>query len=273
MSLLLLRLVLAPALVVGVSLAARRWGATAGGVLTALPVVNGPVLLVIALDHGTAFGSRAATASLLGLLSLAAFVVAHAAAARRLPPLLALAAGWAGFGVATAALSPTHVPVGAAYALVLAGAALAWGAVGRIAGGAAAPPVGPPPRGDLPVRAAAAAILVLALTLAAGALGPHLSGLLAPFPVAASVLLGFTHAQRGATEAAVMGRGLLVGFLGFGAFNALVALELVPLGVAGAFALAAGVSVAVQALVLGARIVGRVRENAAPCPSPASRGS
>jgi hypothetical protein len=33
------------------------------------------------------------------------------------------------------------------------------------------------------------------------------------------------------------------------------------------------VSVAVQALVLGARSVGRVRENAAPCPSPASRGS
>lgn len=59
----------------------------------------------------------------------------------------------------------------------------------------AVPPPGPatavPPWWDLPARALAALGLVLTLTALSGALGPHLSGLLAPFPIIVSILAVF----------------------------------------------------------------------------------
>jgi hypothetical protein len=69
----LLKLVLAPALVVVSSLAGRRWGPE----LVALPIVAGPILSITYLDHGRRFVSRAASASLLGLVSRCARAVPH----------------------------------------------------------------------------------------------------------------------------------------------------------------------------------------------------
>ncbi|HTD58974.1 MAG TPA: hypothetical protein VK672_08780 [Solirubrobacteraceae bacterium] len=66
METLVLKVALAPLLVVGVTLAARRWGPRVGGMLIALPVVAGPILLVITLEHGEVFGARAARGALSG---------------------------------------------------------------------------------------------------------------------------------------------------------------------------------------------------------------
>src|SRR5436305_13374342 len=57
MPLLLLKLVLAPSLVGATSLAGRRYGMRLAGVLGGLPVVVGPILLALALDHGRTFAS------------------------------------------------------------------------------------------------------------------------------------------------------------------------------------------------------------------------
>jgi hypothetical protein len=66
----------------------------------------------------------------------------------------------------------------------------------------------PPPAWDLPARAGLTAVLVVALTGAAGALGPAVSGVLTPFPVAMSVIAAFVLAQDGGDAA----RSLLHGF-------------------------------------------------------------
>ena len=58
--LLAVKLTLAPAFVVGASLASRRFGPRMGGLIAGLPVVAGPILLVYALAHGRAFASGAA---------------------------------------------------------------------------------------------------------------------------------------------------------------------------------------------------------------------
>ncbi len=84
MALLAVKLLLAPAFVVGASLAARRFGPRVGGLIAGLPVVAGPILLVYALAHGRAFAAGAAAGTLLGLVSLIAFVVVYARLASRL---------------------------------------------------------------------------------------------------------------------------------------------------------------------------------------------
>ena len=55
------------------------------------------------------------------------------------------------------------------------------------------------------------------LTASAGALGPRLTGLLAPFPLYAAVLTVFAHAFDGGDAAASVLRGLLLGLFAFAA--------------------------------------------------------
>ena len=73
MAVLVLKVVLGPALVVGASLAARRFGSRVGGIVGGIPAITGSILVVLALDQGTRFASQAA-ASLLGMVGTLAFV-------------------------------------------------------------------------------------------------------------------------------------------------------------------------------------------------------
>jgi hypothetical protein len=240
------KVLLAPSFVVGASLAARRYGPRIGGMVGGLPVVAGPILLVYALTQGASFAAEAAAGTLLGLISLTAFVVVYGRLARHLPWLLSLLAGWFAFGVGTFLFSTLTIPVGAALALSCGGFIVGL----RLLPDPLSEPskVSPPPVWDLPLRALCALLLVLALTGASGWLGSRLSGLLAPFPVIASVLATFTHAQRGADEFLRLARGLIAGFFAFALFCFTLAISLPTLGIADSFALAIGVAILTQAI-------------------------
>src|SRR3954451_1971925 len=97
MSLLVLKLPLAPGLLTDTTLAWRRWGPRMAGWLGGLPVVVAPILLAITLEHGREFGSQAAAGALLGLLSLTGFILTYGWAARVMSWLPAAALGWVVF--------------------------------------------------------------------------------------------------------------------------------------------------------------------------------
>jgi len=248
-SALVAKLVLAPAFVVGASLAARRFGPRVGGLVGGLPVVAGPILLVFALEHGAAFAAQAAAGTLLGIVSLCAFIAVYArAAAMRVPWLASLLAGWAAFAAMTVLLDQVSIAAGASLAIVLAVLALTLTALPRGAGEPASR--AEPPVWDLPVRALSALALVLALTALAERLGPHLSGLLAPFPVIASVLSVFTHILHGEDDVARIMRGFVIALSSYAMFCFTLAVSLRSLGTAAGFALATAVALTTQSLVL-----------------------
>jgi hypothetical protein len=199
-----LKITLAPALVVAATLAARRWGDRVGGIVIAIPIVAGPVLLVLALDHGRAFVERAATGALLGIVAVTASWLTYLVLA--VPLAQVQASPFAGLLAALAAIAATRA------------------IMRRSKAGAAAPAPPEPPRWDLWARAAATSALVVALTTAAGALGPGLSGVLTPFPVATTVLVAFTAVQAGRASARRALSGYLAGLPGFAAFFVIVAL-------------------------------------------------
>lgn len=253
-TLLAVKVLLAPGFVVLASLAGRRFGVRIGGMFGGLPVVAAPILLVYALQHGERFAANASAATLLGLISLMAFVVLYARLASRWPWWVTLLAGWSTFALLSFLFSFVHVS--AVLALVLMGSTLA---LAPVLLPRAAMPIKPEsfqplPGWDLPLRAVSALALVLVLTAVAGRLGPQISGLLAPFPVIASVLAVFTHTQRGRHEVLALLRGLLLGYAAFGLFCFVLAVALRPLGTALAFALATAGALACQAAVFwGAR--------------------
>lgn len=244
MALLATKLLLAPLCVVGVSVAGRRWGVAVAGVLGGLPVVAGPILLVLTLVHGRSFGADAAAGALLGLGALTLFVVVYGLVAPRAGAAVSVLAGWAAFLVGVALLTLIEPPAEISLLLVGAGFALGY----RLLGAPAPPlaPPAPPPWWDLPGRALSALVLVVTLTAVSGALGPQLSGLLAPFPIVTSVLAVFTHLHGGVDQVRVLLRSFLVGFYGFAAFCFALAVALPDLETAAAFTLALIAALATQ---------------------------
>ena len=63
--------------------------------LSAFPLIVGPVLLIAAERHGAAFAAQAAAATLLGLVALAGFVVVYAWSAVRVGWAMSLLLAWA----------------------------------------------------------------------------------------------------------------------------------------------------------------------------------
>jgi hypothetical protein len=259
MSLLVLKLTLAPGLVAATTLAGRRWGPRVGGWLGGLPVVVGPILLALALQHGERFAAAAATGALLGLLALNAFIVAYAWLARVTWWLPALAGSWTAFALATLVLDGVALAAPPALAVVLASFFAAAALLPRTGRGAAPPAA---PRFDLLVRAGATAALVLTLTALSGALGPRLSGLLAAFPVLATVLAVFTHTQEGDAAVAEFLRGLVGGLASFAVFCFAVAELLPAVGVAAAFLIGSAAALVTHGVLLMLQRGGR-----APAPA------
>lgn len=245
--LLLLRLTLVPVFIAIVTLAARKWGPRAAGLVTALPAVAGPTLGFYAVQQGHAFAATAARGSLIGLVGVAAFSAAYAHASRRYGWLACVLVGWLAFGVVTVAA--LDVTVDAVSALLIAIMALL---VARALMPLAGPARGnwPAPAWDLPLRMIAAATLVFVLTAIADRLGPRLSGLLTPFPVATAIVAGFTHAQQGTPAVVRFFRGYMPALCSFAIFCFVFSRLLPVWGLAATCLAALAVQLLVQALLI-----------------------
>jgi hypothetical protein len=241
------KLVLVPILIATVTLGARRWGPRIGGLLTAMPVVTGPTLCFYAIDHGARFGASAAAGTLFGLAGVLGFCVVYAHAALRRAWPIALAGGWAAFLAITFGLS--SVPVNALVGLVMI-VALCAVALRILPAAEPMTPAPVPPIWDLPLRMGAAVALVMVLTSAAGRLGPQLSGLLTPFPLATALIAAFTHAQRGGRAAVTFFHGFVPALTTFAVFCFILAVALPQTAMVAAIGAAFVVQLALQAVLL-----------------------
>lgn len=256
MSTLVLKLVLTPALIGTASLAGRRWGPAVSGWFVGLPLTSAPIAFFLALSDGPGFASTVALGTMVGTVSQAAFCLTygHLATHGRWAGSLgwpgALIGGCLAFALATVALERLALSTVLSFLLVILtlGAGLRLMAGGG--GGAAPAPRRALPAWDLPARMVVATSFVLLLTEAAPALGPRLTGLLAPFPLYAATLAVFAHHLQGPRAAATVLRGLVIGLFGFAGFFLVLAVLLERAGIGPAFAAATALALGLQATSL-----------------------
>lgn len=241
MTVLALKLFLAPLLVVSSSLAGRRWGPRMAGILVVLPIVAGPILLILYLEHGSEFAASAASAATLAVVPLAPFALIFAYLSRRRGWLLTLLTSWAVVLLADLALAQVRLPAVLALLLALVALHLA-GTVLRRLDQTTPRSVATPPW-DLPARAVATALLVILVTGLATTLGPGLTGSLAPFPIALSVVCAFTTAQLGHAGVLALLRGVVPGLDGFALFCFLIAVLINRVGGVASFGIATAAAV------------------------------
>jgi hypothetical protein len=242
-----LKLVATPALIGTATLVGRRWGQSVGGWLVGLPLTTGPVAFFIALEQGTAFGAAAAAGSLGGAVAETAFAVAYGRSAGRGGWLRSLLVGSAAYAGVAAVLQGLALGLAALSGVAVVALIVSLRLLPTDSPGAAP---APSPSWDVPARMVLATAVVLALTALAPRLGATLSGLLATYPVFAAILTAFGHRLQGVGAAVGVLRGLLFGLFAFVGFCLVLALGLVPLGIATAFAAAIAVALLVQGISL-----------------------
>jgi len=236
-----IKLVSVPIFIWVVSTVARRWGHSIGGLVLGLPLTSGPVLFFLSLEQGNVFASGAALGTLMGLVPLAASCLVFS--------LLSFRTGWR---ASLLACCLTFFAV--AFILNYVSAPLLWSFVGVLTFLAVTRslfPSGPvervshePPGWEIPARAIAATALVLLITEASTILGPHLSGLLTPFPVYATILGVFTLKFDGTNACALFLRGVITGCFTTAVFLFLISSFIIQLG------LISGMGLAILAVLL-----------------------
>lgn len=245
--LLILKLLLVPCLIMAVTLAGRKWGATVAGCLAGFPVVTGPILFFLAVEQGPGFAAKAAVSATLAVLGNIAFGIAYSWTSRRRGWLLSLAYGWVAYFCMVAVLGVTTLPAWQTAIVTVAGLLLA----ARLYPAQGAQPVrASAPKSDLVHRMLAALALVWTVTVFSERLGPNWSGLFSVFPVMGSVLGVFSHRNAGQRHAVDLLRGMVQGFYAFSLFCLLLSLALVshPIGVSFCAALAA--AICLQAMLM-----------------------
>ncbi|RML52679.1 putative Membrane protein [Pseudomonas amygdali pv. morsprunorum] len=207
-----LKLLITPALMLAISLAARRWGTGVAGLLSGLPMTSALVMLFLSLEQGTVFASMAVPGALAGLAAIQATYLFYFLVTRRVSAVTGCVLALALYG-ATAFLMNLSGSLALSIVFTLLMVALIVLATSKQTPPDAAPYVALP-RWVIPMRMLTATLLLLAITASATWLGPVVSGLLAPIPVIAWPLAVFVHVQGGRYELAAIIRGNAIGAVG-----------------------------------------------------------
>jgi hypothetical protein len=229
LGLLLLKMAVAAAIVVGCSLLAERTGPLLAAMIATLPISAGPVYVFLAMDHDAAFIAAGALGSLNSNLANAGLSLVYVLLAQRFGTVICLAAALLTWLLIVSGLQKLSL----SFAALLALTPVAFLILHRIVRPyLAARPATPPGRPwyVIPLRAAAVAALAGTVTTVSARVGPAWSGVLATFPIVLSSLIAILQPRIGGPASAAVIANSLLGLLGFGFALALVHIAAVPLG-------------------------------------------
>ncbi len=239
----LVKLLVVPTFLLLISLAGRRWGPEVAGWLAGFPVLTGPILFLLALENGPGFAAAAATVSLSAVFGAVAYILTYARVCARRSPGLSLLSGLASWVCAALLLTSRPLALFVSLGIALLTLVLAPKLFPRVATPVLTAAV---PRWELPLRMLAGAVLTLAVTAAAAAIGPSWSGMFAVFPVIAIVLSVFSHRTSGPAFAVILLKAMVRGLYASTSFCLTLAAVLPHHGVTVSFLAATAVAVVVQ---------------------------
>lgn len=211
---LMIKLLIVPFFILLVSLAGRRWGTKVAGILSGMPVVAGPIVVLMAIDQGIVFGLHAAIAGISGVVSLLSFGITYCWLSQYRHWSISFLGGVAVWIITATLLTflPQNLYVVSVVAIL-----------GLIFTPLILPPlttIAIPARqfNDLALRMLAGGLFTLVVTALAYVMSSQWSGLLAVFPIIGSVMAIFTHIMQGKEAVVMLFHGTVRGLYSLTAF-------------------------------------------------------
>ena len=216
-----LKVAMTATIVVVVSVAAERSGPFIAALIAALPTAAGATYIILALEHPPAFIAASAIGGMAANAAVAIFALTYAALGQRHGIVLSLTVATFVWFAITAALRLAEWTPAATLTLNAIVFAFTIPLSARYRDAAVPRDAVKRTRYDLPLRAAAVALVVAVVTTASHWIGSFASGVFAVFPIVMASFVVIMHPRAGGkAAAAVLSHaqpalvGLALGFLG-----------------------------------------------------------
>lgn len=209
----LLRIALVPLAVSFALKVTERFGHVTGGVVSGVPIVAGPIVYALAIEHGSAYGISAAAGALRGCIALNAFTWIYSELSRSHHWPFVLISGLIAFGAVTSMNAVIAAPNGASFITSIVASMLVYKRLVDLG-----ERIDVWPRSKLLAPAVSALALAAIVVLGSHRLDASLSGALASFPVVTSVLAVHAHRSASAAAARQLLKGLSVGLICYACF-------------------------------------------------------
>ncbi len=246
MNILVLKLLMMPMVIGGITVISRKWGNKVGGVIGSMPWVAGPILAFFIIEQGREFGIQAVPGILTGIVSLVSFCYMYALLSKRLKWGVTVLISYLSFILTALVLDFFRPPLLFIYGIAIAAIIVALRYFPVPTETKKESHVSKQLKYDIPFRMLVATLFVLFITGVAKLLGPAWSGILTPFPIITSILAIFTHYLQGSKAAIIALRGIMIGLVGFTTFLFLQAFFLQEFSVFVSFLLALIINVLIN---------------------------
>ncbi len=250
---LLLKIAMTASIVVAASLVVERSGPFVGSLIASLPTAGGAAMIILAVEHPSAFVAQSAVGSVVSNAVCAIFALAYAALAQRRSLLVSIGGAFAVWFICAGLTRLVDWSAGASALLNAVVFPLAILAGSRFR---AEPTVKRRVRlgvGDLAWRVGVVTLCVIVVTAASAAIGSFASGLFAFFPVAMGSYFVILHPRIGGPAAASVAAHVQAPLIGLGLSLLAVHYLAEPLGVWWSYAIGLSVGIGWNALLWGLR--------------------
>jgi hypothetical protein len=247
MDIFILKLVLAPIIIGGASLAGRKWGPSVSGWLVGLPFTSGPVVFFVALSHERAFVLETVRGVLSGGFSLIAYCLIYAWMAKRFHWAVSLSTSLIVFTGMTLLLQNVTIYFIPLFFAVMAVILLGIWWMPKYE---AVEYTEVPGKWDIPSRIVLGTSFIIFVTAIAPYIGARLTGLLTTIPLYVSILAVFAHRGQGGAGAINVLRGLVYGLFAFASFYLVLGLLIEGQSLAVSFSAATLAALVTQGITL-----------------------
>jgi len=247
MQILIIKILLAPFLIGIATLAGRRYGHTISGLLVGLPLTSGPIAFILALQNGINFAILSSKGILLGIISVGVFSLTYAWTAKFFHWTISLLISWVVFFMITSFLSLFNLNLYVTYLLVVITLLVTLFLFPKYKDEQI---IITTPKWDIPLRMILAMVFIIGLTHFSRKLGPHLSGLLAPFPLYGTIFAVSTHNLYGSDAATKLLKGIVIGSFSFATFFLVVGQFISFMGISWTFLMATLTAIILQGIYI-----------------------
>ena len=232
---LIFKLAVVPLALLLLGIVERRHGPRIAGWLAGFPVIAGPLLLFVSLDHGKAFGSAAALAAFFGLLPWLSFSTVYAYCARFWGWGWSAVAGFSAWAIVATVIVALQ---GRSTLLQILPFAAILGAIWIYPNGKASDEPREHGWWPLAVRVLAGAVLTFVIARFSDSIGSRWSGTFMTFPVMGSIVAIANHIEFGKRAVQDAAAGMALGLVSVAIFCFVLAQALERTGIGAAFGLA-----------------------------------